>query len=105
MEKKKITAEKILQMKESLKFCHFNSDLEDKLSFSQDADLVIEAIVENLEIKQNLFSRLDQHFHEGTLFSSNTSSLSIGEIGKTLTSQRRSQFLGLHFFNPGTWRP
>ncbi|XP_067128804.1 hydroxyacyl-coenzyme A dehydrogenase, mitochondrial-like [Centruroides vittatus] len=62
------------------------------------ADLVIEAIIENLEIKQNLFESLDKNAPQSTIFASNTSSLSIGEISKT--SRRKDRFGGLHFFNP-----
>lgn len=64
----------------------------------KDTDLVIEAIVENLEIKQKLFSALDQAAPKHTIFSSNTSSLPIGDIAKA--TQRLDRFGGLHFFNP-----
>lgn len=62
------------------------------------ADLVIEAIVENLEIKQKLFGDLDKIAPPSTIFASNTSSLPIGKIAET--SQRKDRFGGLHFFNP-----
>ena len=60
-------------------------------------DLLIEAIVENLEIKQNVFSKLDKHFNNQTVFASNTSSLSISRIFSHLHERR---CCGLHFFNP-----
>lgn len=69
---------------------------------SKDADLVVEAIIENLEIKKQLFQRLDSHFGEKTILSSNTSSFPIHLMAEALSVNRRKQFLGLHFFNPAT---
>jgi 3-hydroxybutyryl-CoA dehydrogenase len=63
-----------------------------------DCDLVIEAIVENLDQKKQLFTELDRIVKPGALLASNTSSLSITEL---MTGTRRpSRFIGLHFFNP-----
>lgn len=64
----------------------------------QDADLVVEAIVENMRVKQDLFKTLDKAAPKKTIFTSNTSSLSITEISKATT--RQDKFGGLHFFNP-----
>jgi len=64
------------------------------------SDLIVEAIVENITTKQNLFSALDAVSPAHTIFTSNTSSLSIGEIAKATTADRRARFAGLHFFNP-----
>lgn len=64
----------------------------------EDADLVIEAIVENLAIKHDLFKTVDKAAPPKTLFASNTSSLSIGEIASVVN--RKDRFGGLHFFNP-----
>uniref|UniRef100_A0A8C6WPQ7 Hydroxyacyl-coenzyme A dehydrogenase, mitochondrial n=1 Tax=Neogobius melanostomus TaxID=47308 RepID=A0A8C6WPQ7_9GOBI len=64
----------------------------------QSTDLVLEAIVENLKIKQDLFSALDKIAPEHTLFASNTSSLPITDIASSTT--RLDRFGGLHFFNP-----
>ncbi|XP_056136093.1 hydroxyacyl-coenzyme A dehydrogenase, mitochondrial [Lampris incognitus] len=61
-------------------------------------DLVLEAIVENLKIKQDLFSGLDKVAPEHTIFASNTSSLPIGDIASS--TNRLDRFGGLHFFNP-----
>jgi 3-hydroxybutyryl-CoA dehydrogenase len=63
-----------------------------------DCDLVIEAVVENIDLKRELFSKLDTICKAETLFASNTSSLSITEMS-TFT-KRPDRFLGLHFFNP-----
>lgn len=63
-------------------------------------DLVIEAIVENLETKQELFRRLDELAPKHTIFASNTSSLSISKIAETCTPERQTRFAGFHAFNP-----
>ncbi len=63
-----------------------------------DSDLIIEAIVENLEEKQNLFASLDRGCKETTIFASNTSSLSITELAAG--TSRPDRFVGLHFFSP-----
>ncbi|XP_044738059.1 hydroxyacyl-coenzyme A dehydrogenase, mitochondrial-like [Chrysoperla carnea] len=63
-----------------------------------DSDLVIEAIVENMDIKHKLFTTLDKAAPAKTIFASNTSSLSIGEIASV--TNRKDRFGGLHFFNP-----
>lgn len=62
------------------------------------ADIVIEAVIEDLEIKQNLFARLEQIVAAETLLLSNTSSIGISEIASVLDIP--SRFAGLHFFNP-----
>lgn len=64
----------------------------------QNTDLVLEAIVENLKIKQDIFSALDKIAPEHTLFASNTSSLPITDIASS--TKRLDRFGGLHFFNP-----
>ena len=63
-----------------------------------DADLVIEAIVENLEIKTRTFAELDQTVQPQSIFASNTSSLTITELAAA--TNRTDRFIGLHFFNP-----
>lgn len=62
------------------------------------SDLVIEAIVENLEVKKKLFAQLDKVAPAHTIFTSNTSSLPISAIASATT--RGDRFGGLHFFNP-----
>jgi 3-hydroxybutyryl-CoA dehydrogenase len=64
----------------------------------KDCDIVIEAIIEQLPAKRELWSALDKICPKATIFASNTSSLSITEMA-TFT-QRPDRFLGLHFFNP-----
>jgi 3-hydroxybutyryl-CoA dehydrogenase len=62
------------------------------------ADLVIEAIVERAGIKTALFTQLAAINHGGTIYASNTSSLSISSLGEAMVNP--AQFAGLHFFNP-----
>lgn len=63
-------------------------------------DLVIEAIVENMEVKQRLFQSLDKIAPPDTIFATNTSSLPVSTIADAITERRKQQFAGLHFFNP-----
>jgi 3-hydroxybutyryl-CoA dehydrogenase len=63
-----------------------------------DVDLVIEAAIENMALKQQLFDQLDQICKPETILASNTSSLCITEIASA--TSRPDQVLGLHFFNP-----
>jgi 3-hydroxybutyryl-CoA dehydrogenase len=63
-----------------------------------DCDIVIEAIVENLEDKRKTFSALDEVVQKDAIFASNTSSLTITQMA--MFTQRPDQFVGLHFFNP-----
>ncbi|KAI7811156.1 hydroxyacyl-coenzyme A dehydrogenase, mitochondrial [Triplophysa rosa] len=67
-------------------------------SVGQGTDLVVEAIVENVKVKQNLFGSLDKVAPEHTIFASNTSSLPISDIASS--TARLDRFGGLHFFNP-----
>ena len=64
----------------------------------RDADLVVEAVPERLELKRQVFRELDAHAPATALLATNTSSLSITEIQDGLA--RASRVLGLHFFNP-----
>jgi 3-hydroxyacyl-CoA dehydrogenase len=63
-----------------------------------DCDLVVEAIVEDLAVKNKLFAELGQLCRRETIFASNTSSFPIAEMAKA--SGRPARFVGLHFFNP-----
>jgi 3-hydroxybutyryl-CoA dehydrogenase len=69
-----------------------------ELASFADCDLVIEAIVENVEEKRRTFAALDQVVKEGAVFASNTSSLTITQIATA--TRRPDRFVGLHFFNP-----
>ncbi|XP_046969790.1 probable 3-hydroxyacyl-CoA dehydrogenase B0272.3 isoform X2 [Vanessa cardui] len=69
-----------------------------KVEDGVNVDLIVEAIVERLDVKQELFNKLDQLCPEHTILASNTSSISINEIGAGI--KRKDRFGGLHFFNP-----
>lgn len=70
------------------------------LAAGRDCDAVIEAVFENLQVKRDLFARLDQACHEKTLLVSNTSSLSVTEMANATREDRRDKVVGMHFFNP-----
>jgi 3-hydroxybutyryl-CoA dehydrogenase len=65
-----------------------------------DCDIVIEAIIENLPAKREVYARLDALCKAETIFASNTSSLSITEMMTATSPARQRRFVGLHFFNP-----
>lgn len=96
LEKQKISVE---QSESISKNINFVSDLN---AFSK-CHLVIEAIVENLEVKQKVFSDLEKIVSSDCVLSSNTSSLSITSIAAACTKPER--VLGIHFFNPATIMP
>ena len=63
-----------------------------------DCDIVIEAIIENAELKKETYAQLDKIVKPEAIFASNTSSLTITEL--SMATARPKQFVGLHFFNP-----
>ncbi|HEY4688767.1 MAG TPA: 3-hydroxyacyl-CoA dehydrogenase [Anaerolineae bacterium] len=63
-----------------------------------DVDVVIEAVPERMELKKKVFGELDSVCPEGTIFASNTSALSISEMGRA--TKRPHKMIGMHFFNP-----
>lgn len=73
---------------------HLSRSLDD----AKDADIVIEAIAENLDIKRELFAKLDKSCKASTIFASNTSSLPITALAAV--TKRSRQFIGMHFFSP-----
>ena len=75
----------------------------DHLNAAESADLVIEAIVENLSVKHEVFRSLEAIVSPTCILASNTSSLSIASISSALKQPGR--FLGIHFFNPATLMP
>jgi 3-hydroxybutyryl-CoA dehydrogenase len=96
VEKGKITTEKSNEIVNNLNYTT-------QLSEHSEASLVIEAIVENLAIKHQVFQQLEQAVSPKCILASNTSSLSIASIGACLADP--SRFLGIHFFNPATLMP
>ncbi|MFT6245615.1 MAG: 3-hydroxybutyryl-CoA dehydrogenase [Salibacteraceae bacterium] len=79
------------------------------VSYSQDihdfneCGIIIEAIVENIDVKSKVFTQLEQIAPKGCILASNTSSLSIASIGAAL--QDPSKIIGIHFFNPAPLMP
>jgi len=65
-----------------------------------DCDIIIEAIIENLDTKRDTYRQLDELCKPETIFASNTSSLSITEMLTATSLERQKRFIGLHFFNP-----
>jgi 3-hydroxybutyryl-CoA dehydrogenase len=65
-----------------------------------DCDIIIEAIIENLEEKRSTYRQLDTICKPATIFASNTSSLSITEMMTATSPDRQRRFIGMHFFNP-----
>lgn len=65
---------------------------------AKDSDLIVEAIIENMSIKKDLFKKLDEICNSETIFASNTSSLSITEMAAA--TKRPDKVIGMHFFNP-----
>ncbi|MCH2471586.1 MAG: 3-hydroxybutyryl-CoA dehydrogenase [Gemmatimonadetes bacterium] len=91
VQKEKLTAE---DRDAALQRLSFTTDVSDL----QDCDIVIEAIVEELEAKNALFGELDGLCGSGTIFASNTSSLTITDLAAA--TSRADRFVGMHFFNP-----
>jgi len=75
-------------------------NFEDDLERCAEADWIIEAVVENLEIKQQLLKRVEAVRRPGTLVSSNTSGLPLARISAPLSPEFRQHWAGTHFFNP-----
>lgn len=96
VEKGKITSDEALQIQASIQY---TTELEDFAN----ADLVIEAIVERLDIKKSVFTALERIVKDDCLLASNTSSLSIASIAASCDLAHR--VLGIHFFNPAPLMP
>jgi len=86
-----ITQERLDKAKKQIKWSDNNKD-------AAEADLVIEAIAEDVKIKQELFMHLDLTCKPGAIFASNTSSLSITQLASS--TKRSDKFIGMHFFSP-----
>lgn len=91
VEKEKIDASEKSRIQSNISYVNNLKEL-------SDSDIVIEAIVENLEVKRKLFSDLEALVSEKTILASNTSSLSIASIAASC--QKPERVIGIHFFNP-----
>jgi 3-hydroxybutyryl-CoA dehydrogenase len=70
------------------------------LAQAADADLVVEAVFEDVEVKSRLWADLDTIAPDGCIFASNTSSIAIDRLAAAVGEGRRARFLGMHFFSP-----
>lgn len=108
LEKGKQTIQKTIQSQVKRKKLQANAanGILQNLSFSQsledlkDCDLVVEAVVENMKVKQSIFRQLDQITKTSCLLLSNTSTLSIDAIVSVVSPARQSLTAGWHFFSP-----
>lgn len=92
-EKGTITADQQKEIRSRLKGTTSLEDL-------SDCDIIIEAIIENLEMKRETYGQLDSICKPETIFASNTSSISITEMMTATSADRQRRFIGMHFFNP-----
>jgi 3-hydroxyacyl-CoA dehydrogenase len=72
----------------------------DDIAKLKDCDFVIEAVVENLDIKHKLFTEVDKHRKPGAVIASNTSGIPIDSIAEPFSDDFKQHFVGIHFFNP-----
>jgi len=70
------------------------------LGAAGDADLVVEAVFEDVDVKTGLWAKLDGIAPGGAIFASNTSSISIDRLAAAVSEARRARFVGMHFFSP-----
>ncbi len=76
------------------------ANYEEHLSLLKECDLVIEAIAERMDWKQDLYHKIAPHVAKHAILASNTSGLSITKLSEALPEQLRPRFCGIHFFNP-----
>ncbi|MCH4166348.1 MAG: 3-hydroxyacyl-CoA dehydrogenase family protein [Megasphaera sp.] len=89
------------QSKEQIARIHFQEEL--TAQFCQTIDLVVEAVFENMELKQNVFEKLEKLCREDTIFCTNSSVMSPTEISAKVKNKGR--FVGTHFWNPAPLIP
>ena len=75
-------------------------NFDDDMAKLKDCDLIIEAVVENLDIKRKLYERVEQNRRPGSIVASNTSGIPIHLLAEGRSDDWREHFLGVHFFNP-----
>lgn len=76
------------------------ANLDDDLELLRECDWIIEVVVERLDIKHDLLTKIIPYINEQAIISTNTSGISINKIGSVLPHALRKRFLGTHFFNP-----
>jgi 3-hydroxyacyl-CoA dehydrogenase len=75
-------------------------NFEDDFEKIKDADWIIEVVVERLDIKQQIFEKVENHRKHGSVVSSNTSSIPISQLSQGRSEEFKKHFCGTHFFNP-----
>lgn len=75
-------------------------NLEDDLEKLSDCDWILEVVVENLDVKKQLFNQIDAVRKQGSIISSNTSGISVHAMAEGRSEDFKEHFLGTHFFNP-----
>ena len=75
-------------------------NIEDNFDVVKEADWVVEAVVERIDIKHNIYEKIFKNRKEGAIVSSNTSSIPIKVLSEKLTSEEKKDFCITHFFNP-----
>ncbi len=80
-------------------------NFDDNLAWISECDWIIEVVVENLQIKQSLFEKVEQYRKSGTLITSNTSGIPIHLMTDNRTDDFKKHFCGTHFFNPPRYLP
>lgn len=75
-------------------------NFDDDLSKLKDCDLILEAVVENLDIKRSLYERVEKYRSPGSIVASNTSGIPIHLLAEGRSDDFKQHFLGVHFFNP-----
>lgn len=75
-------------------------NMDDNLDMLKDCDWIIEVIVEDLEVKRNLFKKILKYTKPGAIISTNTSGISINTLVEEMTLEEKKHFMGTHFFNP-----
>lgn len=96
VDKQKISGEKMTEILA-------NISIATELKDFKDCELIIEAIIENKDIKTKVFTELENYVSDSCIISSNTSSISITSLGAELKKPER--FIGIHFFNPAPLMP
>ena len=75
-------------------------NFDDDLAKLKGCDLIVEAVVENLDIKRSLYERVEQHRRPGAIVASNTSGIPIHQLAEGRSEDFKQHFIGVHFFNP-----
>lgn len=81
------------------------ANYDDDLDKIKNCDLIIEAIAERIDLKEELYKKIEPFIHSNAVLASNTSGLSITKLASVLPERLQSHFCGVHFFNPPRYMP